>query len=70
MSESPQPKQAMEPWAKAYILAIVFTGVAVIADQVTDDDMWLSAGLVAAGVCVVLGTVWLISGALKKRRGN
>ncbi len=60
----------MEPWAKAYILALALFGAGALMRQATDDTMWISAGVVAAIVCVALGTFWLIASTAKKRRNK
>ncbi len=58
----------MEPWAKAYLLALILAGAGLFIRQATGDTLLLTGGLGAALICFVIGTVWLISGAVKKRR--
>ena len=67
-NETAKPKQSMERWAKAYILALVIFGIGMIGARIEDGSMLLSAGLLGGAVCAIIGTVWVVQDKLVKRR--
>lgn len=67
-NDQPQPKQPMDRWAKAYLLALVIFGVGVLGAKIEPGGALLSAGLVGSAVCAVIGTVWVVKDKMMTRR--
>lgn len=68
MTRQPTPKPGMERGAKAYVIALLIVGVGLVGARMGGGAPVMIAGLVVAGVCLIVGTYWLIADRLKQRR--